>query len=442
MTRLQTNAAPDVRTATEKSETARAAEGGWSSLGAWRASRLYGPLSRAIRATAGTDAARVRLLAVGGSAAALAALLGSEPSPSFEVEAAELTGEGALPFDDLAFDLVVAIDAVSSVTPSRREHAVAELSRVGRLALLVADTFDAPAVVAAERAVNDAYRASNGADHPRLGRHLESGLPDLEAARRWIGQRFAHVAETGLEEVSVWRAGEGLAILLGAEANEPSPADAAASALFPAPIGAAGPAYRTLLVGAARHVSLPADESEAVSEVGALLMHQAAELAAQRASFERLAAAITGERDREREEFRATVASLAAELREREANAEFLARELRKRDALVADHHTTVAALERHLSDTAVHARNLEAQAENAARDAARATSLESAAREAEQRASDLEARLADAEARARTAEQALEFFRTEHDRLMESRGGKALTGYVRFKRALLGRDR
>jgi hypothetical protein len=444
MTRLQTNPEPDVRPATDTTEPA--ASGDWSPLGAWRASRLYGPLARAVRDAAG-DATRARVLVVGGSARALAALLAGEPSPSFEVEPAEISAEGALAIDDRAFDLVVAVDAVSAVAASRRERAVAELCRVARLAVLVADAFDAPAVVAAERAVNDAYRAARGADHPRLGRRLEMGLPDLDAARRWIGERFAHVDAAGLDEVAVWRAGEGLAILSAREVDEPSPADVAASALFPAPARAAGPAYRTLLVGAARPVALPADDaSGAASEVGALLMHHAAELAAHRASFDRLAAAITAEREREREEFRATVESLAAELREREANAEFLAREIRKRDALVADHHATVAALERHLSDTAVHARNVEAHAENATRDAERyaaeAAALSDAARDAEHRLRDLEARLAEAETRARTAEQALEFFRTEHERLLESRGGKALTGYVRFKRALFGRDR
>jgi len=58
---------------------------------------------------------------------------------------------------------------------------------------------------------------------------------------------------------------------------------------------------------------------------------------------ERLIAALTEERTRERKAFEATVASLAERLRQLDARAEFLARELRARDQAMADQSAAIA---------------------------------------------------------------------------------------------------
>lgn len=452
MTRLRTNDEPATTAARQEqrgpapaeSGAAPLAEGGWSPLGAWRVACLYGPLAAAVRAAAeasGDAASLVTMLVVGEEGGALARFLERGGARrTFDVRSVPSFEEGRLPFADRDVDLAVAVDWLPLVPASRRERLLAELCRVARHAVVVAGPFDAPEVAAAERGLNDAYRAAHGSDHPRLGRHLERGLPDAEAARGWLATSFPNVAAAPLDDLAAWQTAEGLAVLSLDPRLDPTPADVAASAVFPAPglAPASAVAYRTLLVGSARPVRLEAGAAGAAG-ANAVVMHHAAEVAAQRRSFERLAAAVSGELERERAEFRAAVASLAAEVREREANAEFLAREIRKRDQTIADQQAAIEEIEEQLEDTAVHARNMEAQAETREREAderARAAAEQAA------RARDAEAALAEMRARADAAEAAYRTVLADYERLLSSRGGRALTRYVQIKRSLLGRGR
>src|SRR5688572_30487097 len=84
-------------------------------------------------------------------------------------------------------------------------RAVEELCRVAREGVVLSSPFNGHPVVAAERAVNDLYRAATGSDHPRLGRHLEYGLPDLDATREWVGAAFPHVETRSVDHVALWQ---------------------------------------------------------------------------------------------------------------------------------------------------------------------------------------------------------------------------------------------
>ncbi|HQR37700.1 MAG TPA: hypothetical protein PLF26_04805 [Blastocatellia bacterium] len=176
----------------------------------------------------------------------------------------------------------------------------------------------------------------------------------------------------------------------------------------------------------------------ALEEIGTHLPDASIEL---RRAFDRLAAAISDARDAEAEQFRAAVASLAGELRDREAAIEYLAREVRKRDQMISSQHATIAELQTRVEETAVHARNMEAHADIAAeRERATVADLETQVRETATHARNLEAALAEVEARARGTEEAYAFVKSAYDALLSSRGGRLLTRYAATKRAFLGR--
>jgi fused signal recognition particle receptor len=174
------------------------------------------------------------------------------------------------------------------------------------------------------------------------------------------------------------------------------------------------------------------------------LMHT---MASQQRAFERLVDAITAEREREREEFRATVASLAAEIREREAIAERLARQTRVLTKTLADQKAALAQEEQRADDTAVHARNLEAMLAAAERASSEAVTAHAAEVERLREQLAEAARLRDEARQAtRLAEQRVETASAEraemeriHEEFRQSRAGRILHAYVRLKRRLLG---
>lgn len=497
MTKMQTNS-PATTREQRHDDLQPALSGAWDPLRAWRWHCLYSPLSEAVRATVGRvdgEAAPVRVLEVGGAPGVLQGLLERVGgATTFAVRRVDTDDD--LSFDEGLFDCVVAVDWLPLVPPSRRETAVADLARLARSGLILANAFHSPEAVAAERYLNAAHVSARGVDHPQFSRHLELGLPDIDAVRGWLGGKFKHVVARGLEDIAVWRAAESLALLTTSEPRDATAGDLAATALFP-PVGFAredAPAYRSVLVASVREPRLTSDAaSPAIGsspEIATLLVHQAVEAAAQRRAFDRLADMIVSEREREREEFRATAQSMAAELRDREANAEFLAREIRRRDELVGDQQTAIVELDKRVRDTMVHARNMEAQAEIARQAASaeaavhrreveqylakiheyadqiqklttrvtetdahvanledlakhwqqHAHNLEQVVQNREAHAAAVEAQLGDATERAAQAERALAALQAEYDGWRGSRGGRTLTRYVKLKRTILGR--
>lgn len=415
-----------------------------------------------------------RILAVGGVRGALDATLAHPPlvheifSPlSCVVTWVPASSELPLSFDDDAFDCVVAVDYLPLVAPSERRLAVEEMCRVARTGVVLSSPFNGHSVVAAERAVNDLHRAATGADHPEIGRHIEFGLPDLDATREWASAAFAYVETRSVDHVALWQAMESMAVF-DPTTDSTAAVDAAGAAAFPPLefIYEAEPAYRTLVVAAAhaaplepqRHWSLP----QMRAEFSAMQMHMALEAAAQRQAFDRLADAVTSERERERDEFRKTVASLAAELHEREAQLELLERELAARDRSMANQSASIAILEHRLEETDTHVENLEAERDatrvhvrnlEAERDQLRGR-LDEVERElgdTHRHVGNLDTRIAsletveaayrDLDAAHRGLEAAYRDLERAHQDLLASRGGRALMGYVRTKRRLLGKE-
>jgi hypothetical protein len=380
---------------------------------------VYRPLAAAVRsvtAVALADRAHdrrrnkeagapLRVLEIGGQVGVLSALLARESVlwesgglPDYEVVSVAAIGGARLAARDGAFDCAVAVDWLPSISPSQREQALVELCRVAREGIVLANPFRGPEVEAAIRAVNDLHRAVRGQDHPTLGRQLELGLPDAETVGRWITPFFPSVSTRSYEHIALWRAAESLAIMDERGGEAPSPVDAAAAGIYEmaGPLEAAEPGYQTLLVAISRPAQfddpVPPSISSARPELTALAMHQALELAAQRRVLERLVEAVEVKGQRERDDFKATLASLAEQLQELDARAEFLAREVRARDHALSNQQALLAETE-----------------------------------------AGLVARLDDAEAQARSLNEA-------HQRFLRSRAGRALRAYEGLKALFRGR--
>jgi hypothetical protein len=353
---------------------------------------VYRPLASAVRSVTavaladrahdetrrGREAAPLRVLEIGGQGGLLSALLArdsweSGSLPDYEVVSVAAIGDARTAAREAAFDCAVATDWLPLISPSQREQAVVELCHLAREGIVLANPFRAPEVVAAMRAVNDLHRAVRGRDHPTLGRQLELGLPDAETAGRWVTPFFPSVSTRSYEHLALWRAAESLAIMDERGGEAPSPVDAAAAGIYEmaGSLEPAEPGYQTLLVAIARPAEfddpvVPASSS-ARPELTALAMHQALELAAQRRVLERLVEAVEVKGQRERDDFKATLASLAEQLQELDARAEFLAREVRARDHALSNQQAVMAQSEAGLTARLDHAeaqtrRLLEAQ--------------------------------------------------------------------------------
>ncbi len=91
-----------------------------------------------------------------------------------------------LPFEDGAFDVVVAIEILEHVPPAQRPSLIRELQRVSRQATIVCCPIDTPEVVDAERQFSDYAKAVTGRDVDFLVEHRERGLPDAAEAVSWF----------------------------------------------------------------------------------------------------------------------------------------------------------------------------------------------------------------------------------------------------------------
>lgn len=386
---------------------------GWTPLQAWRLHSLYAPVVHALKAllaaSGATESARPQILQAGGEPGVLAALLMRAEGGPIECDVTMLsaTPAAADKVSAKSYECVVAIDWLSLVAPSRRQHQLAALCRAARSGIVLLNPFDTPEAVTAQRTVNDGYRAAHAVDHPTLGHLIELGLPDLPTARDWIEPFFPHLETRPIEHITLWQMGASMAILEPESMRPPSPADIAAAAMYPLPIEmlAAEPAYRTLVVAAARPSPLamqrPPVASAAQSQMPALAMVAALEAAEQRRTLARLVEAITAERERERDEFRAGVASLAGELREQASHAESLARETREQERTISNLRAMLGNAEARADAEAKNAEATEAHARNLATLRVNAEALTETA---QTHARNLDSLRADAERRAGAA--------------------------------------
>jgi SAM-dependent methyltransferase len=420
-------------------------------LRAWRIQSIYTPVAEAVGAVLGygehLDTVRAgetpvaRVLQVGGDAAALAALLDAGPSGAsgryaYEVRAIVDLAQPT-PFPDASYDCVVAIDWLASTPPVRRERLVRELGRIARAGIVIVTPFDDPAIVAAEARLDHLYRARTGQANAEMARHAELGLPEASAVAAWVKDRFEYVSVTPLESLTAWYAAESL------QACEPAAGpEAAWTALAPAFIYGEETPYRSLLVAAAHTLGAGTDLVRVPDRATSLALHVATESARQRLALERLVEAVSVARERERAEFRETVASLAAELREREAAAERLSREVTIREDRLAEARAALADLEERADATAVHARNLQSLLLKAE---AEQQHLKARLAQAEEFCERARLRCQEAEAESSALQASLQQARIERDGMQKihedfknSRAGRALAAYLRVKYAVL----
>jgi len=378
----------------------------WTLPRGWNHHRLYGPLAHAIhsvmavsvvaersRETARGNGALVpvRLLQVGGEPGVLSAMFAQDGGAAhhgqrveYDIVSVVSLADRHVRFAEMAFDCAVAVDWLQMIAPSQREQAVTDLCRLARHGVVLVNPFDAPEVVAAARTVNELHRATHGDDHPQLGRQLEIGLPDIDTVQRWVARFFPCIDTRSYEHIALWRVAESLAVIderLDAGLRSVGE-DAAALYQLVNPMERAEPGYQTMLVATARaglaDETVPASMAPAQPEFAALIMRHALEAAAHRRALDRLVEAVTVKGEREREEFRATLASLAEELRELDARAEFLAREVRNRDHTIMNQQATIAQAERSAADLGEQLRQLVAhlQTLESERDALRAETV------------------------------------------------------------------
>ena len=424
----------------------------WDPLSAWRLQALYGPICLALwsiaacelaepRRAAG-DTARMKILQIGGNADVLRTLLDADDHRRSEFKRTQWDITTAASFDgvaDRSVDAVVAIDWLASVPPSRRERAVEESCRAARLGVVLVGTFDGPSILAEARAINDLHWATTGTDHPSLGRGLELGFPDEAMVRRWLERAFPVVDSRALETTGAWQLGEALTIVQR-NGSRSSMSDISAAAAYPASLTSTdgeAAACRVMVYGA-RSVLQPARSHTAapVAEMSALAIHHAVESAAHRRALADLTDAITVERQRERDEFRATIASLATELRDLDGRAEWLAGEVRQRDETIANLHlalTTEGERSAALTAALTECRQQLAVAGSGAADVRQRDetigNLQRALTAEGERATALEAAVANA---APVAD--------AHHRFLASRAGRMLRVYTRIKSVLLRR--
>ena len=216
--------------------------------------------------------------------------------------------------------------------------------------------FTRPEVAASERAVNALCIATTGKDNPDLGRHLEYGLPELDRIHDWVGSAFPHVKSEPIEALATWRVFAGVGYMkemAKSQRKTPLWRRSCHRGLCNSRTGVSD-APRGILFAASSTTTAHFPESTALGT------HLAIEAAAQRRALNRLTEAITSEQERARDEFRATVASLAAEVREREAYAGMLATDLNERDVAMANQTAVIDSLERRLAEADMHYHNLE----------------------------------------------------------------------------------
>ncbi|WP_170296042.1 glycosyltransferase [Azospirillum brasilense] len=101
-----------------------------------------------------------------------------------------------LPFEDDAFDIVLAMDVLEHVPPEGRDALLAECRRVAARAVILCCPTNDSAVVQAERDFQDAVRHLTGTNLPFLDEHAGLGLPNAEAvAARFPADWRVHVLE-------------------------------------------------------------------------------------------------------------------------------------------------------------------------------------------------------------------------------------------------------
>ncbi len=99
------------------------------------------------------------------------------------------------PFDDLSFDVVIAVDTLEHVPQDKREKFVAELGRLARRSIILCGPFDEPEVAETEAALRDYLTGKLNRSDRFLDEHALYGLPNCNATLNQIEQQGFQIAE-------------------------------------------------------------------------------------------------------------------------------------------------------------------------------------------------------------------------------------------------------
>jgi glycosyltransferase involved in cell wall biosynthesis len=110
-----------------------------------------------------------------------------------------------LSMKDGQFDIVIALDVMEHIEPTRRDNFLHHINRLSRVATLVAAPFDSEAVRDAMREVGAFSESLVGSPHRGLVLQLQNGLPDLANTKSWLENANIAVTHFGHGEISLWQ---------------------------------------------------------------------------------------------------------------------------------------------------------------------------------------------------------------------------------------------
>ncbi len=89
----------------------------------------------------------------------------------------------ALPFEDGAFDFVVATDVLEHIPPDKRHLLCSESFRVSKISAILSFPYASPSVLEAEDRISSFYQIMLGEEFIWLKQHAELGLPEIESVQ-------------------------------------------------------------------------------------------------------------------------------------------------------------------------------------------------------------------------------------------------------------------
>lgn len=107
-------------------------------------------------------------------------------------------------FEDVAYDIVVALDVYEHIPVDRREHFVNELNRVCKNIAIISAPFNKEEVVFAEKRANTYYKSIIGLDHHWLYEHIDNGLPSLEELEKYLTKKNIRFTQFAHGNLGVW----------------------------------------------------------------------------------------------------------------------------------------------------------------------------------------------------------------------------------------------
>lgn len=168
-------------------------------------------------------------------------------------------------FGDSSFDFVVSFDVLEHIAENDRDKFIHEISRVAKVAAIVAAPTRTEGNSYSEDAVNRIYKKINRTNHPWLKEHIDNGLPNTAAADKAMRSMGLETLIYPSNDTQLWLAMQGI-IFIGSKYPEVAkaigPLNTSYNKLGPFDGGGMeGCDYRNILVGSSNHDVIRAIES-------------------------------------------------------------------------------------------------------------------------------------------------------------------------------------